>query len=102
MHELAEVQDTPSMLFPSEPDGLGVVWIFQDGLAAGEPAANPAPVAASAVPASTRTDPMARATETTTAVTAKRLTPAGPPLRDSMVKSIFPPHWSVLSLGLPL
>jgi hypothetical protein len=68
MHELAEGQDTPSRLLPSEPAGLGVAWIFQDALAAGETAADPAP-AASAAPASMKTDPTAKVTETTTADT---------------------------------
>ena len=43
VQEVAEVQDTPFRAFPAEPDGLGVLWIFQDGLAAGEPSARSHP-----------------------------------------------------------
>ena len=102
VHELAEAQDTPSRSFPVEPAGFGVAWIFQDALTAGEPAADPAPVAASAVPASMRTYPMAKVTVTTTAITAKRLAAARLPLWDSMMKCICPPGRSIRSVGLGL
>ena len=88
VQEVAEAQDTPFRAFPVEPDGLGVLWISQDGLAAGKSAANPARVAAPAVPASARTYPMVKVTVTTT---AKRLVLARPPLRDLIIKGIFPP-----------
>src|SRR5579862_6997750 len=94
MQAVAEVQDTPSTLFHAEPAGLGVFWILQDGLAAGEPAAGPARVAAPAapvVPASPGTYPMARVTAATIAITAKRRTPARPPPRDSVLEDTRPP-----------